>query len=189
MQFIICILLNLSCSWENPVCSPSPFFIFTEVKWNSCYSLMDQNKFDWWKHDTFIATEYFPTMQNVSGTLLHFSYKVFQIEMVDYFIRNIELRVVFYFANSLESRSLTLYSKLWWRFGSLVKVVLLKISFENIHEIHFLSFLLFNLSFMISSNSDTAAHSRIWFAKFSHNFFTLHSWAPMLALSMRLWCL
>lgn len=125
--------------------SPS-FFIFTEVKWNSCYSLMDQNKFDWWKHNIFIATAYFQTMQNISQTFL---YKVFQIEMVDYFIGNIELRAVFYFANSLESRSLTVYSKLCWRFGSLVKLVLLKISFENIHQIHSLSFLPFNFSWTL----------------------------------------
>lgn len=63
------------------------FFIFTEAKWNSCYSLMDQNKFDWWKHDIFIATAYFQTMQNISRTFL---YKVFQIEMVDYFIGSSE---------------------------------------------------------------------------------------------------
>lgn len=33
---------------------------------------------------------------------------------------------------------------------------------------------------MISPNSDTATHSRIWFAKCSHSSFTLHRWAPVL---------
>lgn len=53
---------------------------------------MNQNKFDWWKRDIFIATAYFQTVQSISRTFL---YKIFQIEMVVYFIQNIELRVVF----------------------------------------------------------------------------------------------
>lgn len=89
----------------------SPPFLFL-LKWNTFTyvthqwiktSLIDENTIYSLQPHILRLCKAFPE---------HFSTRSYQIEMVVYFIRNIELGVALYFAHSLESRSLTLYSKL-----------------------------------------------------------------------------